>query len=55
MEFAALRLFLFLLLISVDLAVAVYYRYTNVNTQVGYVAHLGNKINTSLPVIKSLS
>jgi hypothetical protein len=41
MEFAGLRLFLFLLLIGVDLGVAVYYRYINVSTQVGYVAHLG--------------
>lgn len=43
MEFPGLRLFLFLLLIGVDLGVAVYYRYINVSTQVGYVAHLGNK------------
>ena len=41
MEFPALRLFLFLLLIGVDTGVAVYYRYINVNTQVGYAAHLG--------------
>ena len=44
MEFAALRLIAFLLLASVDTGVAIYYRYIEVNTQVGYVAHIAGAI-----------
>ena len=40
MEFAWLRLLAFLILTGVDTGVAVYYRYTDVDTNVSYVAHL---------------
>ena len=40
MEVAALRLIAFLLLASVDTGVAIYYRYIELDTQVGYVAHI---------------
>ena len=39
MEFPALRLTAFLLLAGIDTGIAVYYRYTEVDTQVGYAAH----------------
>lgn len=39
MEFPALRLTAFLLLAGIDTGIAVYYRYVEVDTQVGYVAH----------------
>lgn len=39
MEFPALRLIGWLLLTGIDTGVAVYYRYVDINTQVGYAAH----------------
>ena len=39
MEFAGLRLIAFLLLAGIDTGIAVYYRYIEVDTQVGYAAH----------------
>ena len=39
MEFPALRLIAFILLAGMDTGVAVYYRYVEVDTQVGYAAH----------------
>ena len=39
MEFPALRLIAFILLAGIDTGVAVYYRYTDIDTQVGYAAH----------------
>ncbi len=44
MEFPALRLIAFLLLAGIDTGVAVYYRYIEVDTQVGYAAHAAGAI-----------
>ena len=44
MEFPALRLIAFILLAGIDTGVAVYYRYIEVDTQVGYAAHAAGAI-----------
>jgi len=44
MEFAALRLITFVTLAGVDIGVAVYYRYTEVENQVSYAAHIAGAV-----------
>ncbi len=44
MEFPALRLTAFLLLAGIDTGIAVYYRYVELNTKVGYVAHAAGAV-----------
>lgn len=44
MEFPALRLLAFLLLAGIDTGIAVYYRYIEVDTKVGYVAHAAGAV-----------
>ena len=44
MEFAVLQLLVFLVVAGVDVGQAIYNRYTEVNNQIGYVAHLAGAI-----------
>ena len=57
MEFAWFRLGFFLILAGSDVGVAIYYRLSNIDTNVGYVAHLAGAIAgllVGIQVLKNL-